>query len=510
MNSSELSNVPQMPTQSAGSDLQAVLANIVGPSQYEIFPRSTKSDERGIYFLVRSGIRKQLAMISNDTTRLAKFHGGVHRWQEDGRTSTLMLCPLDSQNAAALREVLPWLQPRVLGLRKSFGCGDRLGLATPGHVRAMRLCEGRVAPIFAQQSIREMMRTARTPQQVLDDAMWGVFQEGWDSGYGADADHLKTCEDIDACVAAGFTFYTFDPGAYVDDDSALSDEKLDALPWAELETIFADVRARYVGRRVAFERLTLELDDASVRGALIKYGRAVAHVTRLFRHLQSVMHRQAFEVEISVDETATPTSPSEHFVFAGELRRLGVEWASLAPRFVGRFEKGVEYIGSLDGFEGDFAAHAEVAKYWGPYKLSLHSGSDKFSIFGPAARLAGDLVHLKTAGTSYLEALRTIARLDPDLFRRIYGLANARYGEERASYHVSADLTRVPIVDKLADSELVTILDQFDARQVLHVCFGSILAQYGEEVREALTAHEEVYYGDLQRHFARHLESFCM
>ncbi len=75
---------------------------------------------------------------------------------------------------------------------------------------------GNIAPIFAQQSIREMTRTGRTPQQVMDDATWGIFQEGWQDGFGADADHLKTPGDIDACLAAGYTFFTIDPGAHVD------------------------------------------------------------------------------------------------------------------------------------------------------------------------------------------------------------------------------------------------------------------------------------------------------
>ena len=81
-------------------------------------------------------------------------------------------------------------QPSPLGLRKSFGFGDRTGLATPGHIAAARKFD--FAPIFAQQSIREMERTGRTPQQVMDDAVWGVFSESWRSGFGADADHLKT------------------------------------------------------------------------------------------------------------------------------------------------------------------------------------------------------------------------------------------------------------------------------------------------------------------------------
>src|SRR5512139_462452 len=101
-----------------------------------------------------------------------------------------------------------------LHLTSSFGFGDRLGLATPGHIEAVRGTA--IAPIFAQQSVRENSRTGRTPQQVLDEAMWGAFQEGWREPWGADADHLKTTGDVDTFVAAGYTFFTVDPGECVD------------------------------------------------------------------------------------------------------------------------------------------------------------------------------------------------------------------------------------------------------------------------------------------------------
>jgi hypothetical protein len=189
---------------------------------------------------------------------------------------------------------------------------------------------------------------------------------------------------------------------------------------------------------------------------------------------------------------------------------------SLAPRYIGHFEKGVDYIGDLARFEEDFAGHVAVARTLGPYKLSLHSGSDKFSIYPIAARLAGDLVHLKTAGTSYLEALRAIARVDPALFREILAYAIAHYETDRASYHVSARQERMPDLAALADADLEGVLDQFDARQALHVTFGSVLTARDELDRElfrkrlyaALDAHEEAHYATLETHIARHLTPF--
>ncbi len=423
----------------------------------------------------------------------------------------LLVGPTNPRNLAALRRLFPWLTPRGLGLDPSFGFGDRLGSATPGHVRALRATSVRLAPIFAQQSIREMERTGRDPTEVLNDAAWGVFAAGWRDGFGADADHLKTIADVDACLAAGYTFFTFDPGAYVDGSADFQAPHsvraaLEGLPWRELDDTGRQMFDRYLHTVLDLDGRSFRFDEDGVARAAVKYGRAVAHVVGLYRHLKS--RAAGAEVEVSVDETETPTTPAQHAYIACELRRLGVEWVSLAPRFVGRFEKGVDYIGDPAAFEADAALHAALARRLGPYKLSLHSGSDKLSVYGALARQAGDLLHVKTAGTSYLEALRTVAALDPGLFRAMYALARDRYEEDRASYHVSASLERTPWPDSLRDTELVSQLEAFDTRQVLHVTFGSVLAHHGERLRTLLRAHSKVYEANLERHFIRHLAPF--
>lgn len=439
----------------------------------------------------------------------------------------LRLCPTDHANAVALRRTLPFTAPQVVGVRKSFGFGDRLGLATAGHVRALRRAlrsaAGYVVPVFAQQSIREMERSGRTPKQVLDDAMWGVFQEGWCDGFGADADHLKTTTDVDVCVDAGYTMYTVDPGDHVDNEAATAgfDElvrRVEALPWDVLESSPQELRAAYLDRTFDLgDGVVIRFSDETLLRAAVKYGRAVAHSTAMYRHLVGRMGAgQDFELEVSVDETETPTTPEGHFFVASELRRLGVRWVSLAPRYVGRFEKGVDYIGELKQFEAEFAKHVAIARAMGPYKLSVHSGSDKFSIYPVVARLAGDLVHLKTAGTSYLEALHALVSIAPDFFREILDFARERYPVDRATYHLSADLAKVPTSDQLADSDLAGVLDTFDGRQVLHATFGSVLTgknaqgdyRFRQRLLSALSANEEVYYAALETHIGRHLAPF--
>jgi hypothetical protein len=480
----------------------------------DVLPNSAISVEDTEIGLAGSGQR--LAVLAPSGSRVLSGFEGESSAAGD---RTLVLGPMNATNLNALRDLLPWLRPRPLGTRTSAGFGDRLGLATPGHVRALRAAGGGLAPIFAQQSIREMERTGRSPQEVLDDATWGVFAEGWQEGFGADADHLKTAEDIDACVAAGYSFFTFDPGEYVDDGAEAAGASalraaLEDVPWQDLEDLPADMMRRYLDSAFEADGHKVRFDDVSLARAAVKYGAAVAHVARLYRHLRLAMGERAFEVEVSVDETERPTTHAQHVYISMELRRLGVRWMSLAPRYVGRFEKGVDYMGDVAGFEEDLEVHAAIARTVspaGPYKLSLHSGSDKFSIYPAFVRQTRGLAHLKTAGTSYLEALRTVAAIDPGLFREIYDYSRGRYEEDRASYHVSASLERAVQPEDVPDEELPALVEQFDAREILHVTFGSVLkeARFRDRLLGLLRDHPEHYAAGLEKHFLRHLEPFA-
>jgi len=489
--------------------LTDALASLTGLT---VYARSIAAVHGCIFFLGRRGGSKSLGVLASPTST-HKVAGDKRPVQLGSTEAILTLAPPSPPNAAALRQALPFLVPVPLGLRKSVGCGDRLGLATPGHVRAVRNSD--MVPIFAQQSIRENARTGRTPQEVLDDALWGVFQEGWRDGFGADADHLKTTADIDVCAAAGYTFYTIDPGEYVDNAAHTSPvellkQKVEALPWSGLESSWKAVEDQLGRRPVELGTFKLSISNEELLRAAAKYGRVVAHTAMMYRYLAKVMGSRPFEVEMSVDETDTVTSLPEHVYIAHELRRLGVQWVSLAPRYVGTFEKGVDYIGDLEEFERTFERHLAVSKTYGPYKLSLHSGSDKFSVYPVAASVAGELVHLKTAGTSYLEALRALAQLDPGLFREIASFAALRYPTDRASYHVSADVSKMPNPASLPDDGLPSLLDSFDSREILHVTFGSVLnhAPFREPFFAALRRDEEVYSGLLEEHFNRHLSPF--
>jgi len=454
------------------------------------------------YWMEKHGTDKELVIDSTDEKVLKPFTGHVE--------SDRFHAPLTPDNAYALRTALPTLKPTTFGLALSVGFGDRLGLATPGHVAALTAVGSGIKPIFAQQSIREMGRTNRTPRNVLDDATWGAFQAGWKGEVSADADHLHTFEDIDRCVEAGFVFYTLDPNDHVNPEAehasqARCEELARALDWAGLDSSYEDFLARYRGHPIDLEGESIRLDDSSLIRAMAKYGAALVQTMRMYRHLEA--RGIDFEFEMAVDETDYPTKPAEHVVIMSELKRLGANPVSFAPRFVGGFEKGVEYIGDLNELQRDFEIHAEIARVLGPYKLSLHSGSDKYSTYPLIAEATRGVVHLKTAGTSWAEALRVIARHDPTLFRAVLDLSIDEFETNRQSYHLSCDLTRIP--HDPTDSELDNLLTLTDSRQVLHVGYGAALTRFHDELYACWLSHEDDLTQIITDHFIKHLAPFA-
>lgn len=410
--------------------------------------------------------------------------------------------------------------PSLLGLRAAFGFGDRIGLATPGHAAACR--KGRFLPLFAQQSVRELERTARTPGEVMRAAQEGAAEAGWTGPFGADADHLKTRDDVESMALAGFTFFTIDPSEHVDDraDRLRGPDLEEAAAKAARDGGFdslAEAESLYLNRSYDLlegENLAFRSRETLLR-AVTKYGRAVAWSQRMARWIGIAAPPQGAEIEISVDETAVPTTPLEHLFIGLELKRRGVVIQSLAPRFVGEFEKGIDYKGDLATFESSLARHVAVARFCGPYKIGVHSGSDKFSIYPILGRLCGDLLHVKTAGTSYLEALRVAARRAADLFAAVAEFSCSRFETDRATYQISARLDRLPPPRTLSPVEREkTYLDSDDGRQVLHVTFGSVLTRgrtaagrsFKEALREVLLQNADLHEELLARHLGRHIE----
>lgn len=446
------------------------------------------------FSLVRDLDHQTYLLVCGNTTG---FSGASH-----GEES--VLCPLTPENARELARRLPWLTPQRLPEgRPSFGFGDRLGLATPGHVRSLAGTD--VFPIFAQQSVRENDRTGRSFAEVLTDAIFGVFREGYDHGFGADADHLKDLKDVEEAANAGFTFFTCDPGDHVQETEHMTPTEL-GYAFEKLNDA-QDWRGRYLDRTFQVgEDLIFRFGEDDLYRAAVKYGQAIQHATDMYFGISRLLP-DGFDFEVSVDETDSPTTPFEHLFVALELHHRNVNFVSLAPRFVGAMEKGVDWRGDPEQFKKDLYAHAAIAHSVGGYRLSLHSGSDKFSLYALMAKATEGYCHVKTAGTSYLVILDVLSRNDPELFREIAEFSLVAFAEDKATYHISADVARIPALKFVSDEELPNLVEKHDSRQVLHVAYGSVLnSPLGERLMNAIVRLESKHLDALTAHLGRHIQ----
>lgn len=485
--------------------------------------RDSLNESDGCTFLIgREGFVKSLYLISvgEVSPLFRKFEGEIVESSGSGDKLRIMRCGMTHSNALRLQELFPFTRATAVGLTNSFGFGDRLGLANAGHLRALK--GYRFKPILAQQSIRELTRTNRTPEDVMDAAVWAVFQEGYKDGFGADADHLKRTDDIDRLIKAGFRTFTFDPSDFVVNgvEELSLDEvkrKVALLPWKDLQDNVQALLSRY-------EKKTFKISDGfsiapageEVFRAALKYCAALVHIRNLYSHLKKNYSDIKYEVEVSIDETDTITSPFEHFFIVTELKRLGVIFVSLAPRFIGDFEKGIDYKGDLGLFRREYEKHANISVHFGDYKISLHSGSDKLSAYKEIGKLNVGLIHIKTAGTSYLEALKVVANKNYSLFREILDFSVGLYADEKKSYHVSADVKKLKRGKEYRDDELAGLFNSNDVRQILHVTYGRVLTEKNKEgnflfrdrIYKCLIENEELHYRILFDHFRKHLEPF--
>lgn len=375
-----------------------------------------------------------ISMIRKDNADYLSISGPNPGFNAAGRGGTL-LAPLTHENAVLLRRIFPFTAPKsVLNDERTFGVGDRLGIAWPGHLRFFEKYDA--TPILAQQSIRELNLTKRTYADVLDSATFAVFRENFQKGYGADGDHLKTCEEVEYALTSGYTMITLDCSEYIRNDVAtMTDEQVNEA--YQLDTKLEDL---YYGKTFIVEDYRVSFGEQEFRRACLIYTAALDHATRIYKTHIAGKH---IDYEISIDETTTATSPAQHYFVASELIRRGVKFATIAPRFCGEFQKGIDYRGDLKQFEYEIGAHAAIARRFG-YKLSIHSGSDKFSTFPIISRVTHGTFHVKTAGTNWLEAMRVVALVDPKLYRDVHTFALGAFQEATEYYHVSCAPERIP------------------------------------------------------------------
>ncbi len=471
----------------------------IDPLLYGVYPLSIHVSKGTTLFIAKEKHKKVLVSVGPPV--------GVTGEEFTLKETQVVVGQLDAPNAALLRKMFPFTSPRrVLEKERTIGVGDRLGIASPGHIRVFK--EYDAVPVLAQQSIRELNLTHRTYQDVLDAATFAVFQEDFKKGYGADGDHLKSAAEVKMALELGFTMITLDCSDQMHNEYELMSEKellSSYVPAPELEK-------EYMNKTFTLDNeVSIEFDEIAFKRMVMTYKDVLDAATSIYTTFFSTETYNA-DLEISIDETTTATTIQEHFFIARELTRRGVEFATLAPRFCGEFQKGVDYIGDVEQFEKELILHQAIATHFG-YKLSLHSGSDKFRIFEIFGRITKGKFHVKTAGTNYLEAMRLVAIKDPSLYREIHEFALSAFDEVTQYYHVTTDITRIPAIESLEDDELVRLFEHNDSRQLIHITYGPILNKKKEDgsylfkdrLYELWNLYEDQYSDLLFRHIKRHL-----
>ncbi len=461
-----------------------------------VYPRSVTEIGDSVLFLMDCGAEDRLVAVS-----CPAFSG--ENMQIGGKMCTV--APLNHENAVALRKLLPFTAPSpVLREKRTIGLGDRLGLATDGHIRAL---EGYDAiPVFAQQSIRELTLTNRSFDDVLDCVSFAVFRNGFRRPFGADGDHLKTAAEVQMAIDCGYTMITLDCSEHIHGEAA----GMRAEEVAERCGSDPALEARYLNQVFSVEDKEIRFEAEELKRISLIYGEAIEFAASIYHQF---IDGKQLDFELSIDETATPTTPAQHFFVAKELEARGVRAATVAPRFCGEFQKGIDYIGDVEQYAAEFAVHAAIARKFG-YKISIHSGSDKFSVFPVSGELSHGRFHVKTAGTNWLEAMQVVAEHEPAFYRELHQFALQHFEDATKYYHVTTRLDRIPALDTLSDEELPDLFKLPDARQLIHITYGLILTDKREDggftFRDRLYTvwrkYREEYAERLENHIGKHLE----
>jgi hypothetical protein len=389
----------------------------------------------------------------------------------------------------------------------SIGVGDRFGREGGAQLQALSLAHKSGAPVTPvwNKSYREHSIIGSKPADTRRDVEEAVRNANWKTPYYVDADHinLKSVE----LFLSSCDFFTIDVADYIGQP-------------AEASTVaaFRDAVREFRGRLVVPGlRAPLDVSDDDIETIAQKYLWPVKEAGRISRRISAGKGATPFITEVSFDEASEPQTPKELFFILAALAHEGIPVQTIAPKFSGRFLKGIDYVGSAElfarEFEDDLQVIAFAIRRFGlpsNLKISVHSGSDKFSLYPVIRTVIRKLdagLHLKTAGTTWLEEVIGLAApggaglgVAKTIYRRAYG----RVEELCKPYEtvIDIDLARLPSpagVDGWSGAEFAAAL-RHDAsepaynkhfRQLLHVSF-RVAAEMGEEYLDALARNREV------------------
>jgi len=397
---------------------------------------------------------------------------------------------------------------KYLNLGKfSFGMGDRFGHQGRAQLRACLLATdlgADVVPVW-NKSNREHTFIGTEPASLRAEADAAVKALGWKKPYHVDADHIRL-ETVDRFIAPS-DFFTIDVADTIGKPAAAADVQA-----------FVERHPELAGK-LSIPRIDqpLNIPRAEIVRVANKFLLAVQDAGKIYRHIVTAKGAARFITEVSMDETDSPQTPHELLIILAALADEKIPLQTIAPKFTGRFNKGVDYVGDLKQFEKEFnddlaVIAFAVQKYGLPpsLKLSVHSGSDKFSIYEPMRRALKKFdagIHIKTAGTTWLEELIGLAEAGGDgleIAREIYGYAILHVDEFCAPYASVIDINKKKLpsaaeVSGWSSKQFVSALrhDQKNPaynssfRQLLHVSF-KVAAKMGDRYCAALKKHEAV------------------
>jgi hypothetical protein len=389
----------------------------------------------------------------------------------------------------------------------SFGLGDRFGHQGKAQleacIQATKLGAD-VVPVW-NKSNREHTFIGTEPASLRVEADAAVKALGWKKKYHVDADHIRL-ETVDRFLAPS-DFFTIDVADSIGKPAAAKEVQAFAGRHPELS---GKIPVPGIDQ-------PLEIPRAEVERVANKFLLAVQDAGKIYRHIAQAKTPGAFVTEVSMDETDLPQTPPELLIILAALADEKIPLQTIAPKFTGRFNKGVDYVGDVKQFEKEFNEDLAVIafaikKYKLPpsLKLSVHSGSDKFSIYEPIRRALKKFdagIHLKTAGTTWLEELIGLAEAGGDgleISKEIYAYALQHVDEFCAPYAsvIDIDKQKLPpaaVVNGWDSRQFVSALrhDQKNPaynpsfRQLLHVSF-KVAAKMGGRYYAALKKHEAV------------------
>jgi len=405
--------------------------------------------------------------------------------------------------------------------RFSVGVGDRFAHQAKAQLRACMMAGEagvEVAPVW-NKSNREHVIIGSEPGATRAAADRAVREMGWTEPYFVDADHIgvgTVGRFVEPC-----NFFTMDVA-----------DSIGVAATAEEVEGFVGRHPELVGElRIPSIAEPFRTDAAFVGRVANKFLAAVREAGRIYRHLVEVKGEGSFVAEVSMDETDSPQTPVELLIILAAIADEGIRIQTIAPKFTGRFNKGVDYVGDVSQFAKEFrqdvaAIAFAVERYGLPenLKLSVHSGSDKFSIYSAiheAVTRSGAGVHLKTAGTTWLEELIGLAEAGGgglEIAKEVYREAFAHAEELMGPYAAVIDIDRAElplpqVVDGWTGEQYVSALrhDRSNPaynqsfRQLLHVGF-KVAAKMGERYLRALEANEDVVARNVTGNlFERHI-----